>query len=253
MYKRIFTFGCSYTYYSWPTWADIIIKEFEEQGIPGYNFGIHGLGNVGIYHVMLQAHIKYKFTEDDLILVLWTTYNREDRLKDGVWRAGGGVFNNDYYDGKFVRKYWDLSNDLVKNYSAIISANLLIPKLKNMAAGTFEFTGRNANDSLSTTYSEMEEKIIKFYKDSLPPVLNIEFEGNIYKQFNDGHPDILDHLRVAKKIASINNFSISKKTKVYYNELHNKLLNLDNRKSLNEYLVMKASTFHDMRDILSDE
>ena len=29
-YKRFFTFGCSFTCYMWPTWADIISKEMYE-------------------------------------------------------------------------------------------------------------------------------------------------------------------------------------------------------------------------------
>jgi len=32
---RIFTFGCSFTEYSWPTWADMILHKRE-----GVNYGI---------------------------------------------------------------------------------------------------------------------------------------------------------------------------------------------------------------------
>jgi hypothetical protein len=253
MYKRIFTFGCSYTNYGWPTWADIIIKEFEEQGIPGYNFGIPGLGNVGIYHVMLQAHIKYKFTEDDLILVLWSTYNREDRLKDGVWRAGGGVFNNEFYDRKFLKKYWDLSNDLVKNYSAIISANLLIPKLKNMSVETFEYFNVNATITDNILYSDLGKKIINFYKDSLPPLLKLDDidRGDIYTHLNDGHPSVLTYLDVTDKIASHNNFSISEKTKIYYKNLHNDILKITKVHRIPHQ--QDNVYFHNMENIFTDE
>jgi hypothetical protein len=250
MYKRIFTFGCSFTHYAWPTWADIIIKEFQSQGIPGYNFGIAGLGNVGIYHVMLQAHIKYKFTADDLILVLWTTYNREDRLKDGVWQAVGSVFNNDIYDKKFARKYWDLSNDLVKNYSAIISANVLIPKLKNMSSLTFEWYSKK--DDVTTLYTELEENITNFYKDSLPSLLNIDVnECDFYKQLNDGHPSVLAHLGIADKIALHNNFFISEKTKIYYKNLHNDILKITNVHRIPHQ--QDNVYFHNMENIFTDE
>lgn len=38
--KRFFAFGCSYTSYHWPTWADYVgmSPEFDE----AYNFGMAG-------------------------------------------------------------------------------------------------------------------------------------------------------------------------------------------------------------------
>ena len=37
MYNRLFTFGCSYTRYNWPTWADIIADDLQ---IPFQNWGV---------------------------------------------------------------------------------------------------------------------------------------------------------------------------------------------------------------------
>ena len=36
---RIFTFGCSFTQYHWPTWADILINENICNGGIGENWG----------------------------------------------------------------------------------------------------------------------------------------------------------------------------------------------------------------------
>jgi hypothetical protein len=45
-FKRAFLFGCSYTEYKWPTWANILKKDLD---IPVYNWGLSGLGNVGLH------------------------------------------------------------------------------------------------------------------------------------------------------------------------------------------------------------
>ena len=43
--KRIFTFGCSFTSFRWPTWADILINHFENNGLIGVNLGKHAASN----------------------------------------------------------------------------------------------------------------------------------------------------------------------------------------------------------------
>ncbi len=77
MYNRIFTFGCSYTSFMWPTWADIIADDL---CLPLQNWGIAGIGNVAIVSRMLECDLKNKFTDSDLILVNWSSWHREDRV-----------------------------------------------------------------------------------------------------------------------------------------------------------------------------
>ena len=45
-YKRVFAFGCSFTCYRWPTWADLIGKQCE--GAEFRNYGKSGAGNLFI-------------------------------------------------------------------------------------------------------------------------------------------------------------------------------------------------------------
>ena len=118
-FERVFCFGCSWTHYKWPTWADLCRYGTDK---PVYNWGLRGIGNVGILHRMLEADLKHQFTDKDLILVQWSTWTREDRYID-KWQAGGAVFNNNFYDKDFVKKYWSWNNDIIKNSTAIISAN----------------------------------------------------------------------------------------------------------------------------------
>ena len=58
MNKRLFTFGCSFTKWSWPTWNDYIGLSFDEY----YNFALGGADNKNILYKFLQADKKYKFT-----------------------------------------------------------------------------------------------------------------------------------------------------------------------------------------------
>lgn len=52
---RLFTFGCSYTRWHWPSWADIIARDI---GCHYENWAEPGLGNVGIQHKMLECDLK---------------------------------------------------------------------------------------------------------------------------------------------------------------------------------------------------
>ena len=51
---RIFTFGCSFTDYIWPTWANIIAYDLN---IPFHNYGRGGAGNQFIFNTIMQAEI----------------------------------------------------------------------------------------------------------------------------------------------------------------------------------------------------
>ncbi len=107
--SRLFTFGCSFTQYGWPTWADIIAYD---KDVEYYNYAIAGLGNVGIAHRILEADLKHKFQDGDEIFILWSSWSREDRVKDAAWIGRGSVltYNSHHYDKSFLKKYWDFDN-----------------------------------------------------------------------------------------------------------------------------------------------
>lgn len=90
-YKRFFAFGCSFTKYCWPTWADIVSKEMPDAEY--VNCGLHGSGNQLISYRIAEANTRYKFTDTDLVMVLWSTYFREDRWVNGKWLAHGNIYN----------------------------------------------------------------------------------------------------------------------------------------------------------------
>jgi hypothetical protein len=101
-YKRFFTFGCSYTSYIWPTWADLISKDMPQAEF--YNLGKTGSGNLCISSRVAEANNRFKFTDTDLVMVMFSSYTREDRWVEYEWMTKGNVYVNNVYTSDWVRK-----------------------------------------------------------------------------------------------------------------------------------------------------
>lgn len=127
-YKRLFVFGCSFTSYRWPTWADILSQEIPD--VDYYNFGLCGGGNLLMSIRITEANQRYHFTEDDLVVVMWTTFCREDRYKDGRWWNTGNIFTavHDYPD-EYVRKYADTKGYLIRDMAVITQTTAYLKSL----------------------------------------------------------------------------------------------------------------------------
>jgi hypothetical protein len=215
-YKRVFTFGCSFTQYWWPTWANIIATDL---GIPSQNWGIGGIGNVAIQHRMVECDLKNTFTEDDLILVLWSTWAREDRYSNTGWRVGGSIFNNSFYDKDFIDKYWSEENDIVRNTTAIISAN----KMFNIQYQSHWVDYQNSLDD----YGRVEPSQLSEFRhliDALPQK-NIgehsRTEGDDWTTLvDDGHPNVLQHLKFAEQFSNGMGTKLKTSTIDLYKDAH---------------------------------
>ena len=116
-YKRIFAFGCSFTKYLYPTWANLISKCAPDAEF--INLGQCGGGNSYISNRMTQANRTYTFCETDLVVTMWSTYCREDRFVNNNWLTPGNIFCQEDYDDKFVKKFADPVGYLIKDLSII--------------------------------------------------------------------------------------------------------------------------------------
>ena len=211
-YKRAFLFGCSYTSFSYPTWANIMQKDLD---IPVYNWGLSGTGNVAIQHRMVQCDLLNKFTEHDLIIPLWSSWTREDRYEEEGWYSVGSVLNQlegSKYNKTFVRNHWRWENDVVKNATAIITANKMFPIWKNF----------------SISQIEDDDEIMKFYLRYFPEIE--VFEHTVDNRLvEDDHPTIVQHLQFVKEhIYPKLNVTLKPSTEQsvhdYHNELQEKLV-----------------------------
>ena len=122
--KRLITFGCSFTDYSWPTWADIIADDL---GCEYENWAMGGGGNQQIARRALYRYTR-GFDATDIVMIQWTSITREDRWLNNRWLCEGSVAMSPTYRGDFMEKYWSWDNDVINTaHSRITTEQLLKP------------------------------------------------------------------------------------------------------------------------------
>jgi len=92
MKTRFFSFGCSFTNYRWPTWADIVGREFDYFE----NWGTSGAGNHFIFYSLIECIARNKISKFDTIGIMWSACHREDRFLKGKWHTPGSVYASPY-------------------------------------------------------------------------------------------------------------------------------------------------------------
>jgi len=112
---RCFSFGCSYTEWLWPTWADFIGSNFDTYT----NFGRGGASNTFIMNKLFEWNDTIQFNpETDYILVMFTGIDRYSYIdkKTKTWQTNGDLRNlTDKYNSDpsykvisdFVENVWN--------------------------------------------------------------------------------------------------------------------------------------------------
>jgi hypothetical protein len=211
-YKRFFAFGCSFTSYNWPTWADVLSKEMPNAEF--YNFGHTGGGNLLISARIAEANARYNFTETDLVIPMWTTFCREDRYTHGHWMMTGNIFSQGEYSEDFVRKYCDPKGYLIKDLALITMASKY---LKTLSCDSFTLASV-PYDYQMDMYDHIippVKDILNVYKETFkltpPCLLDLELNGKFKyghtydrehngEEYIDYHPHTLNYYNYLKKI-----------------------------------------------------
>jgi hypothetical protein len=128
MKGRLFTFGCSFTRYNWPTWADILGKEY----LFFHNWGYPGVGNRAIVERVAEAHTVHDINKDDTVIIQWSSHLRHDYARpdlindaDGMWKTKGNIFsawNEDVFDKKWVETFWNKKAYYLHTLNSILLA-----------------------------------------------------------------------------------------------------------------------------------
>ena len=162
-YKRLFTFGCSFTGYIWPTWADILHEDMPNA--EHYNFGKSGAGQLFILSMISEANQRYKFNQDDLIIVQWSTFFREDRYIKKSWQTPGNIFTQKFYDDNFVRYFTDLRGYIIRDLAIITSAKYVLNSLPSdsVMLTSIPITSEISNIEPETTIDD----VLELYKDTI--------------------------------------------------------------------------------------
>lgn len=111
--RRLFVFGCSYTNYAWPTWANFLSIEYKNF----QNWAMPGLGNRAIAERVAECCCRHEFNKNDLVIVQWSSHLRNDwynvdntQTGMGGWRTRGSIFNyinlERIYDRKWIERFW---------------------------------------------------------------------------------------------------------------------------------------------------
>lgn len=99
---NLFTFGCSYTKFRYPTYSDFLSPYFDDH----FNLGTPGSGNRAIFNTVIENIDN--ITEKDFVLIQWSSLLREDRIfENNEWRAGGVITNTPYYNDEWVSRYFN--------------------------------------------------------------------------------------------------------------------------------------------------
>jgi hypothetical protein len=133
--NRLFTFGCSYTYFYWPTWADILSLNFSYYE----NWGYAGLGNRAIAERLAECHARNLISSNDTVIVQWSSHLRFDwhnpkPLKGNYgWQTNGNIYNRWNHD--------IFSKEIIKTFCT--EKSLILHTLNNiiLVAGLLENIG----------------------------------------------------------------------------------------------------------------
>ena len=157
--SRLFVFGCSFTNYEWPTWADLLGLEFDEY----QNWGIPGIGNRAIAERLAECHARNTIEKNDVVIIQWSSHIRHDWYKD--------VFNEkeNAIDGWAVHHSSVYYNENKKHCAALFSERayvlhtlnmiVLAKSLLNSTGCTWRMTSLSdlRNLSYDTAFSKREQ------------------------------------------------------------------------------------------------
>lgn len=124
---RLFTFGCSYTNYQWPTWADFIGSTYKHYE----NWGQPGSGNNMIASKLYECHYVNNINKDDTVLIMLSSCDRFDYIdNDSKWCTGGNIYGKNHtLQGYFTKVAWNQENAL---YSTWYNVNTMITLLESI-------------------------------------------------------------------------------------------------------------------------
>jgi hypothetical protein len=246
--SRLFTFGCSFTKFKWPTWADIIGREFSEH----QNWGKQGGGNCFILWSLMEAIHRNKINSQDTVAIMWSSVGREDRWVDGNWITPGSIYReNQYnpYSADFIKNLADPNGYLIRDMANIAAAKAVLDSLgcKHYMTSMmpFEITSdshqslfdglsnkilsllpKNFLKTVRDEFPSDSDEIMKVYQNVLehvrPSMYEVIFERDWFRYgaTHDFHPNPLLHLEYVEKV--LPEFPISEETRNWTKDMHNR-------------------------------
>jgi hypothetical protein len=215
---RLFTFGCSFTNYQWPTWANFVSLGFDKF----QNWGQGGAGNYYIANRILECHDLNKITEEDHVLVMFSDYNRYDLLKNDNWNTHGSLYNLHFPDNEqgrndkvarewFINNYWTQQHAVYQTWFMVDSVKRILDEIGCKYKFMSAFNLLEYGEVVKTDDDLKESMYANWAVDKLSKILSsdnmrdfkseegYEFTIEGGKSFVDNHPTITDHYNWVKE------------------------------------------------------
>ena len=208
--NRFFTFGCSFTEYAWPTWADIVGQEFDEYE----NWGRCGAGNLFISNQVVECHLKNTISANDTVAIMWTNITREDRYINRIWETHGNILTGEFFPDTYIKQIFDVRGFYVRDLALMYSTKVLLESIgckyyffSMVPVGNSDQYNYTANsdlaeiDDLLISYSEL---LNSFYPSVFEEIFNFNWQSKTLlsgaERF-DNHPTPMEHLQYIKQVA----------------------------------------------------
>jgi len=195
-HRHVWCFGCSFTDYKWPTWADLLQKKYGNVT----NLGKCGAGNVYIFTKIMEMYTQGHITKDDLVMVCWSGHYRLDMKFKGQWITGGNLLTQDVYSMDFVKKYCDPQYFLERDLYLVHAVNEIFKgRIINFSMADIDRLDQYNNIHVQLDKPDHVQKTLDTFFPSFYRVLwNNDFRT--IKHRDDRHPTETEHATYLEKV-----------------------------------------------------
>lgn len=202
--RRLFVVGCSFTKYFWPTWADIIGKDYDHFE----NWGMSGLGNRAISERLTELVVRNNITADDTIIVQWSDFHRFDLHSHALfegWFGGGSVWSYPHFYRTWILQHWEEESFMMHSYNVIKSSTALLESLpckwymtsmNDLLAPLDNFPNLEPYRSVVTPTEQWFPPMNEYFINGKYPCLSlrsIDKNNGQVVEYTDPHPTPLPH------------------------------------------------------------
>lgn len=189
MYNRLYAFGCSFTQYKWPTWADFahaggLAQDYSNWGLPGGS-------NDFILHSVTECVSTHAVTDKDIVAIMWSQpYRLSDYNDEDGWDMPGNMYVYDKERAKFLHE----DKISLENQSYITSVKHILDNI----GCDYVFTSMQPMDlKYDDTFNTA-----KLFRPSMQEFLGYTRPNEQWRETlpGDKHPSPQQHMRFAHSL-----------------------------------------------------
>lgn len=199
MYNRLYAFGCSFTMYKWPTWADYLHAGGLAENYS--NWALPGGSNDFILHSFTECISTHNITDKDIVCIMWS---QPHRISDYTDQEGWTMPGNAYlYQPKERAKYLHEDKIALENRSYFRAVATILESI----GCDFYFTSM---ERIELKYDEVFDTQ-KYFKPSMAEFLGYRSAADdTWRETmpGDRHPGPIEHAKFAKSMFALNETAV---------------------------------------------